>query len=86
MAYTDDELRDASIRAGLSFDYLKRLATAADYDSSDPEWNAITAKQLTVVFDHHMAKCFTGPDPIGALRRMGFTEVAAAIEEMRQAA
>lgn len=85
MAYTDDELHDASNRAGLSFDYPKRLSVAAECDSSDPEWGAVTAKQLTVVFDHHMAKCFANPDPIGALRRLGFTDVADAIEGMQQA-
>jgi hypothetical protein len=73
-------------RAGLSFDYLKRLSVAADCDSSDPEWGAITEKQIVVVFDHHMAKCFAGPDPLSRLRSMGFIEVADAIEKMQQTA
>jgi hypothetical protein len=86
MAYTDDELRNASNRAGISFDYIKRLSAAADCEPSDPEWGSVTEKQIVVIFDHHIAKCFTKPDPLGSLREMGFIEVADAIEKMQQTA
>lgn len=76
-----DELREASKRAGVPFDYLQRLAAAEENDPQDPAGNNTLAKQLTVVFDHHVAKCLADPDPIGALRRFGFEETADALDK-----
>jgi hypothetical protein len=66
MTHDVDALREASERAGVPFDYLQRLAAAEEYDPQDPGGNNTLAKQLTVVFDHYVAKCLTGPDPISA--------------------
>jgi hypothetical protein len=80
MTHDVDALREASERAGVPFDYLQRLAAAEEYDPQDPGGNSTLAKQLTVVFDHYVAKCLTGPDPISALRRSGFDETADAVD------
>ncbi|MFJ8929207.1 hypothetical protein ACIRLA_21780 [Streptomyces sp. NPDC102364] len=66
-------------RTNLPFDYLSRLLAVEDFDPQDPGGNATLAKQLTIVFDHHVAKCFASPDPISALHQAGFTEVADAL-------
>ncbi|MFB6675621.1 hypothetical protein ACFCWG_24985 [Streptomyces sp. NPDC056390] len=76
MAYTEDELRELSRRAGVPQEYLQRLMSAEDHDPQDPEGNNILTKKLTIVFDHHVAKCLASPDPIAALRQFGFEETA----------
>jgi len=81
MAYTDDELREVSRRAGVPKGYLQRLLAAEDPDPQDPDGNNVLAKKLTIIFDHHVAKCLASSDPVGALRSAGFTEVADAIAE-----
>ncbi|MDQ0842386.1 hypothetical protein [Streptomyces sp. V1I6] len=80
MNYNADALREASERSGVPFGYLMRLAAAEERDPQDPEGNAVLGKQLTVVFDHYVAKCLAEPDPAAALRRFGFTESAAALD------
>jgi hypothetical protein len=79
MAYTEDELHELSRRAGVPLGYLQRLMAAEDPDPQDPEGNNILAKKLTIVFDHHVAKCLASPDPVGALRQFGFEEAADAL-------
>lgn len=79
MNYADDELREAAERVGLSFDYLKRLTVAAEYDPQDPRGGNTLGKQLTVIFDHHLAKCLADPDPVASLRQFGFVETADAM-------
>lgn len=86
MTHDVDALREASERAGVPFDYLQRLAAAEEFDPQDPEGNNTLAKQLTVVFDHHVAKCLAGPDPIGALRQFGFDESADALGKVQRQA
>ncbi|GHH87784.1 hypothetical protein [Streptomyces capitiformicae] len=84
MTHDVDALRDASERAGIPFDYLQRLAAAEDYDPQDPGGNNTLAKQLTIVFDHHVAKCLADADPIAALRRFGFDESAEALAKTQR--
>lgn len=79
MTHDVDALREASERVGVPFGYLQRLSAAEENDPRDPGGNNILAKQLTVVFDHYVAKCLAEPDPIGALRRDGFIEAADAL-------
>ncbi|MEV7364231.1 hypothetical protein [Streptomyces sp. NPDC091299] len=79
MAYTEDELRELSERAGVPQDYLQRLTAAEEPDPLDPRGDHILAKKLNIVFDHHLAKCIASPDPIGALREFGFSETADAL-------
>ncbi|MFI1485805.1 hypothetical protein [Streptomyces sp. NPDC020747] len=81
MAYTSEELRTTSERAGIPLDYLTRLVAADDHDPQDPDGNHVLLKKLVVVFDHHVAKCFASPDPVGALRQFGFEETADALAE-----
>jgi hypothetical protein len=79
MAYNMNALREAAARSGLPFDYLSRLASAEDFDPQDPEGNTTLAKQLTIVFDHYVAKCLASADPAAALRQAGFSEAAGAL-------
>lgn len=79
MAYNMNALREAADRSGLPFDYLSRLASVEDFDPQDPEGNTTLVKQLTIVFDHYVAKCLASADPVAALRRAGFTETADAL-------
>lgn len=81
MAYNMDALREASDRTGVPFNYVERLVAAEGFDPQDPDGNNVLAKQLTVVFDHRLAKCLAGSDPIDALRQLGFTETANALAE-----
>lgn len=76
MTHDVDALREASERSGVPFGYLRRLAAAEEADPQDPAGNHTLAKQITVVFDHYVAKCLADNDPIGALRRAGFIEAA----------
>lgn len=75
-----DALRDAAERVGLPFDYVQRLAAAEEHDPG----TSTLAKQLTVVFDHYMAKCLAAPDPIAALRDFGFEESAEMLAKAQQ--
>lgn len=79
-----DAVREAAGRTGIPFGYLERLVAAEEFDPQDPDGNGTLAKQLTVVFDHYVAKCFLEPDPVGALRRAGFTEIADAVGEIQR--
>jgi len=81
MAYSTDELRETAERAGMPLDYLMRLQAAEERDPQDPDGNHTLQKQLTVVFDHHVAKCLASPDPVGALLQFGFTETAEALNK-----
>ncbi|MFE1111319.1 hypothetical protein ACFW5U_36305 [Streptomyces rochei] len=76
-------LRDAADRVGLPFDYLQRLAQAEAPDPQDPEGTGTLAKQLTIVFDHYMAKCLANSDPVTALRDFGFEESAETLAKAR---
>ncbi|MFH8926409.1 hypothetical protein ACH4D4_05075 [Streptomyces pristinaespiralis] len=84
MKYNADALCEASERSGVPLDYLMRLAAAEDHDPQDPEGNTVLGKQLTVVFDHYIAKCLTASNPVAALRECGFTESAAALDGSRR--
>lgn len=79
MGYDVETLRAASDQSGIPIGYLTRWTAAEDFDPQDPEGNNTLAKQITVVFDHYAAKCLDNPDPIGALRKAGFIELADAI-------
>lgn len=79
MAYDMEVLRKAANHSGVPFGYLSRLAAAEEFDPQDPGGNNTLAKQLTAVFDHHVAKCLATPDPAAALRQLGFTEAADAL-------
>jgi hypothetical protein len=81
MAYTEEELRELSRRAGVPQGYLQRLLDAEEHDLQDPEGDNVLAKKLTIVFDHHVARCLASPDPIGALRQFGFEESADALDK-----
>jgi hypothetical protein len=81
MPYNMDALREASDRSGVPFGYIKRLVAAEGPDPQDPDGNNVMARQLAVVFDHHLAKCFADANPIDALRQFGFTETADALAE-----
>ena len=76
-----DALREASERVGLPVAYIQRLAAAEDHDPQDPDGHNTLAKQLTVVFDHYIAKCLNDSDPVSALRRFGFEETADALDK-----
>ncbi|MEU0181763.1 hypothetical protein ABZ312_11330 [Streptomyces sp. NPDC006207] len=80
MAHTDDELREAAARSGISFDYLMRLRAAGEPTADDPRADNALVKQFTVIFDHYVARTLSGPDPIGALRQFGLTATADALE------
>ena len=80
MRHSADALREASERSGVPFDYLMRLAVAEEHDPEDPDGSTVLGKQLTVVFDHYIAKCLAAPDSAAALRQFGFTESAAALD------
>ncbi|GGM05766.1 hypothetical protein GCM10010099_22400 [Streptomyces cinereus] len=81
MAHTEEELREASERVGLPFSYIQRLMAADQYDPQDPRSHDTLGRQLTVVFDHYIAKCLAAPDPIAALRQLGFEETADALDK-----
>lgn len=81
MAHTEEELREAAERVGLPFSYLQRLMAADQYDAQDPRSGDTLGRQLTVVFDHYVARCLTGPDPVTALRQLGFEETADALDK-----
>lgn len=85
MSYDVETLREASEWSKVPFGYLQRLAAAEEHDPQDPDGNNTLAKQLTVIFDHSVAKCLADPDPVAALRRLGFTEVADALGNARRA-
>jgi hypothetical protein len=80
MAHTDEELREASARSGIPFDYIMRLKAAGEPTPDDPRADNALVKQFTVIFDHYVARSLTGTDPIGALRQFGLTETADALE------
>ena len=84
MTHDVDALREASERADVPFGYLRRLAAAEEHDPQDPDGNSTLAKQLTVVFDHYVARCLADGDPVGALRRSGFEETADALGSRRR--
>jgi hypothetical protein len=79
MAYDENTLREASDRSGIPLGYLSRLLAAEEFDEQDPRGDTTLGKQLTVVFDHYVAKCLTAADPVAALKAMGFTETADAV-------
>jgi hypothetical protein len=79
MTHDLDALREASERVGLPFHYVQRLVEADQYDAQDPRSGDALGRQLTVVFDHYIAKCLAAPDPIAALRQLGFEETADAL-------
>jgi hypothetical protein len=81
MPYNMDALREASDRTGVPFGYMERLVAAEASTPEDPDGNNVMARQLTVVFDHHLAKCLADSDPIDALRQFGFTETADVLTE-----
>lgn len=80
MTHDLDALREASARVGLPVRYIERLAAADQYDAQDPRSANALGRQLTVVFDHYIAKCLAAPDPIAALRQLGFEGIADALE------
>ncbi|KKZ74821.1 hypothetical protein VO63_05035 [Streptomyces showdoensis] len=63
----------------MPFGYLTRLA-AAESTPDDPRGEGALVRQMTVVFDHYLAKALVGPDPIEGLKRFGFIETAAILE------
>ncbi|HEY9372599.1 hypothetical protein [Streptomyces sp.] len=75
MAYDMDRVREASEKSGVPFDYLARLI-AAETSPDDPRGEGALVRQMTVVFDHYLAKSISGPNPIEDLKRFGFTETA----------
>lgn len=79
MTHDMDSLREASEQAGVPFGYLQRLVAAEEYDPQDPGGDSTLAKQITVIFDHYVARCLADDDPVGALRRSGFAETADAL-------
>ncbi|MYX67338.1 hypothetical protein K388_05607 [Streptomyces sp. KhCrAH-43] len=79
MAYNSETLHAAANRSGIPFDYLARLQAAEAFDLDDPDGNNVLEKQMTVIFDHHLAKLLSSSDPVAALRSAGFTEAADAL-------
>ncbi|MER7517764.1 hypothetical protein [Streptomyces sp. NPDC126499] len=83
MAYDMEQRREAAERSGVPFEYLARLV-AAESTPDDPRGDGALIRQMTVVFDHHLAKALIGPDPIEDLKRFGFVETAEILEARRK--